>query len=351
MIAQDQIVYSQPFLFEPPAPVIADGEREYFPTPELIAEFAISTFSTGGRMVLDAGAGAGVWGLTSKRLQPNRFVVGVDVPGVKPISGYSFWFSKGFELAALRLARVGIQFDDAIGNPPFSKAVPFIDWTWSLLRPGGRLIYFLRLGFLAGQERARYFWSKYPIRAVSVSSQRPSFTGDGVSDQKTDYAIVVLEKGYTGPQQLLPPFIYEDRTTWSAPQEEFNKLNAMLNLAKSANDADQVSNELLEKYLVDHYPGVGGTLAKQVRAKELPYTVPEVDLIEAARAIRGWSLHSWGSRGNAEGRVVTRLEFKHRSGFTFPNQSLKLEGVHRVNSYVAKGTATVWVTWKAEPLI
>lgn len=342
-ISTPQLLFSLP---DPPIPDVPDEDREFFSTPEPIAEFAISTFSTGGRMVLDAGAGAGVWGLTAKRLQPSRFVVGVDVPGVKPIPGYSFWFSKGFELAALRMARIGIQFDDAVGNPPFSKAIDFINWTWPLLRPGGRLIYFLRLGFLAGQTRARSFWPKYPIRAISVSSQRPSFTGDGVSDQKTDYVIVVLEKGYAGPQQLLPPFIYDDRSTWIPVQCEFNKLSAMLNLAQSVHNADQVSSDLLKKYLVENYPGIGGELAKKKKTKKLPYSVPEEALIQAARTVKGWALHSYGSHPNTQNRVVTRLEFKYRSGFTFPNNALKIAGVEKVNSYVKNSTATVWVTWK-----
>jgi hypothetical protein len=113
---------------------------------------------------------------------------------------------------------------------------------------------------------------------------------------------------------------------------------------------DKQMSALFESYLEQHYPGIGGTLAKKKKPKNLPYAVPEDKLLKVARTVKGWAMHSYGTT-TAQGRVVTVFEYKFRGAFTFPDNQLKIEGVDRVHSFVKEGTAKVWVTWKPAEFI
>lgn len=86
--------------------------------------------------------------------------------------------------------------DLVVCNPPYSLAREFV----STFRYVGRTSAFLlRLGFLASQRRAPR-WSENPPAHVLVLSSRPSFTGDGKTDN-SDYCWAVWKgrtpKGYT----------------------------------------------------------------------------------------------------------------------------------------------------------
>jgi hypothetical protein len=76
-----------------------------------------------------------------------------------------------------------------LGNPPFSQAERHIAHARSLLATGGTLAFLLRLGFMASQRRADLHRSWRP-RAVWVLRERPSFTGDGATDN-SEYAVFV----------------------------------------------------------------------------------------------------------------------------------------------------------------
>jgi hypothetical protein len=74
------------------------------------------------------------------------------------------------------------QADVAITNPPYSLALDFVQ----AMREDARIVCaLLRLGFLASEERARFFRGTLP--SVYVLPNRPSFTGDGKTDAH-DYA-------------------------------------------------------------------------------------------------------------------------------------------------------------------
>lgn len=61
--------------------------------------------------------------------------------------------------------------------------------------------------------------------------------------------IVVLEKGYTGPKQLLSPFIYSDPTTWNTPHMEFNQFGEMWSMIQSVEASKQKTAEMFSEYL------------------------------------------------------------------------------------------------------
>ena len=76
-----------------------------------------------------------------------------------------------------------------ITNPPYSAALPFIHKT---LPKANCSFFFLRLNFLAARSREQWFKAN-PLKALIVSSERPSFTDDGRTDA-TDYGWFVWEK-------------------------------------------------------------------------------------------------------------------------------------------------------------
>jgi len=63
------------------------------------------------------------------------------------------------------------------------------------------MVFLLPLSFIAGQKRGANLWRKYPPYKVLVCSKRPSFTGDGKTDN-TEYALYYWQVGWHG-QTLL----------------------------------------------------------------------------------------------------------------------------------------------------
>lgn len=196
-------------------PFDLDGTREFFPTPSPIARCAVTRLIpdlAGGRpAVLDAGAGAGVWGLAARDRWAGAAITGIDLPGVDAVEGFDQWVGADFlEWAPF----IDQRFDLIVSNPPFSKLESFIEHSHRLLKPGGYMVYFLRQAVRAGQDRGVGLWRKYRPQLTITSSRRPSFTGDGVSDTKTEYAIFVWQQGYNAPALDVDPFDYEAESTW-----------------------------------------------------------------------------------------------------------------------------------------
>lgn len=91
-----------------------------------------------------------------------------------------------------------IKYDLIIGNPPFNKALEFLENCFNLISENGKIIMLLRTAFL--ESKARYdFWQKHPLSKLYVLSQRPSFTGKGTD--ATSYSWMVFEKN-TSAQEI-----------------------------------------------------------------------------------------------------------------------------------------------------
>jgi len=201
-----------------PSPV----DREFFETPYEVCQFVMGHlwhphYPLSGRSIkmIDPGAGTGHWGKAVKQYHPRVKVIGVDLPEVTRAPGYDYWYSMRYQEFAVKAKKAGIQFDVAGFNPPFQQLEEFIPMTVDLLRPGGLAFVYLRLAILAGQDRATNWWPKLPFRALTTLSKRPSHTGDGISDPRTEYAIFVFQKGYTGLPTILPPSNLADKSTWT----------------------------------------------------------------------------------------------------------------------------------------
>lgn len=97
------------------------------------------------------------------------------------------------EYDALRLLADGVTIGDflelrpleglrpynvVIGNPPFSKALEFVEKSLELVDENGRVIMLLRTAFLESKSRFN-FWKKNPLSGLYTLHKRPSFTGKG----------------------------------------------------------------------------------------------------------------------------------------------------------------------------
>ena len=91
-----------------------------------------------------------------------------------------------------------------VTNPPFRWAIEFIDR--ALMLTTGKVVMFLRLAFLEGVERGKWF-KKVPLARVWVMSRRvPMAKGkqheEGDGHGVIAFAWFVFEHGWEGPPQL-----------------------------------------------------------------------------------------------------------------------------------------------------
>jgi hypothetical protein len=83
------------------------------------------------------------------------------------------------------------MYDRIIANPPFSQAEEFIRHAFGWLKENGQMAFLLRLPFLAGVKRYKFFQYLKP-NEINVLSQRPKFGGTNIDS--CDYAWVIWHK-------------------------------------------------------------------------------------------------------------------------------------------------------------
>lgn len=90
---------------------------------------------------------------------------------------------------------------DIITNPPYKYALNFVQRALESVRTGGKVAMFLKLQFLEGKERRKFF-DENPPRTVYVSSSRLKCAMNGkfekVKSSAVAYAWFVWEKGFHG---------------------------------------------------------------------------------------------------------------------------------------------------------
>ena len=91
---------------------------------------------------------------------------------------------------------------DIITNPPFRYAQEFIEKALTIIDTGRKVAMFLRIQFLEGKERGRFF-KKNPPKFIYVSSSRINCAKNGdfvkyPANSAICYCWFVWEKGYTG---------------------------------------------------------------------------------------------------------------------------------------------------------
>lgn len=99
------------------------------------------------------------------------------------------------------------KFDgDIVTNPPYKIALDFVKASLEAVPAGNKVAMFLKLLFLEGKARKKFF-EENPPRTVYVSSSRLNCAknGDFVSypyNSAVAYAWFVWEKGYKGPTEI-----------------------------------------------------------------------------------------------------------------------------------------------------
>lgn len=94
------------------------------------------------------------------------------------------------------------NFDgDIVTNPPYRYALNFVQKALESVRVGGKVAMFLKLQFLEGKERRKFF-DENPPRTVYVSSSQLNCAKNGkfekYSSSAVAYAWFVWEKGFQG---------------------------------------------------------------------------------------------------------------------------------------------------------
>ena len=88
---------------------------------------------------------------------------------------------------------------DIITNPPYAYALPFIERALEIIQPGHKVAMFLKLQFLEGKGRKKFFLEN-PPKTVYVSSSRLNCAMNGNFDKQSSsavaYAWFVWEKGF-----------------------------------------------------------------------------------------------------------------------------------------------------------
>lgn len=88
-----------------------------------------------------------------------------------------------------------------ITNPPYSKALEFVEKAMEIITEGNNVIMFLKLQFLEGKKRKELF-KKYPPKTVWISSSRLKCAKNGnfedMDGSSVAYAWYIWEKGYKG---------------------------------------------------------------------------------------------------------------------------------------------------------
>lgn len=84
------------------------------------------------------------------------------------------------------------RFDLAIGNPPYRRAVEFIERSLEL---APQVVFLLRLNFLGSQKRIEFF-KRVGVPDVYVLPDRPSFNGKG--SDATEYAWMEFRPEWAG---------------------------------------------------------------------------------------------------------------------------------------------------------
>jgi hypothetical protein len=98
----------------------------------------------------------------------------------------------------------GDWFGDIVTNPPYKQGLEFIEKALSVVRGGHKVCMFMKVQFLEGQKRGKFF-KKYPPKFIHVSSSRLLCAKNGEFQKMINgggsavaYAWWVWEKGYSG---------------------------------------------------------------------------------------------------------------------------------------------------------
>lgn len=94
---------------------------------------------------------------------------------------------------------------DIVTNPPFSMALSFVEKALDIIPAGNKVAFFLRIQFLEGVKRRKFFNENPPIRIwVSSRNMRCARNGDfkNASGNASTFCWFVWEKEFKGKPEL-----------------------------------------------------------------------------------------------------------------------------------------------------
>lgn len=152
--------------------------------------------------IIDPGAGEGAWGMECRRRWPQSFLTGYEIRDVPIPNGYQHWCPEDFCSPDIRIPQGTADF--VVGNPPYSHAEEFVRRGLECLKPGGRLVFLLRLAFLESVGRAEGLFREFPPKRVVVCARRPSFykSDKGATTNATAFCFILWKKGWSGETTL-----------------------------------------------------------------------------------------------------------------------------------------------------
>ena len=130
----------------------------------------------------------------------------LEEKGYKVISTDLVYRGYGNEETVDFLQEQVTEFDgDIITNPPYKYALQFVEKALESVKTGRKVAMFLKLQFLEGKSRKKFFL-KYPPKTVYVSSSRLICAMNGEFEKYPSsavaYAWFVWEKGYKGNPEI-----------------------------------------------------------------------------------------------------------------------------------------------------
>lgn len=165
---------------------------DLYETPEWMTQAAVELVTTrldhvkGPLNILEPAAGGGKMVKVLKEAWPDATIHAQDIRGTPSID-----FLKQAPKAA---------YDLIITNPPFSRALEFIQHALKFRRDEQSVVAFiLRLNFLGSRKRAQWLRDHQP--AVHVSPKRPAFTDNGKTDS-CEYAWFLWQEPFLETSEI-----------------------------------------------------------------------------------------------------------------------------------------------------
>ena len=157
-------------------------DHDFYATPFWATEALLNAVSVKGS-ILEPAAGQGHIAKVLKERFPESEVVATDLVeredrfGVGIVPGIDF-LALGYQQDLFGNGNFlyGKRFDNVITNPPFSKAIEFVNTALEIAND--KVMMFLKIQFLESQER-KAFLQNSPLKYIYVFSNRVSILNNG----------------------------------------------------------------------------------------------------------------------------------------------------------------------------